>query len=185
MKKYLPIYLYGFSIILAGIFLFSSAYSSFKEVNIIIGYMVTIGAGFAFTAAMINQRKQVQFAYHNLHAMVMVVFGIFILLFCDTMDKLLSATSYLFIFYAVSEITFCSWIFNLRQKVVFKILFIRIILGLGIGIGTVVTMYFTTFQLESFGILFTLIGINILLYVPIMKGNESSEVENVIQKQQT
>lgn len=185
MKKYLPIYLYGFSIILAGIFLFSSAYNSFKEVNVIIGYMVTIGAGFAFTAAMINQRKQVQFAYHNLHAMVMVVFGIFILLFCYTMDKLLSATSYLFIFYAVSEITFCSWIFNLRQKVVFKILFIRIILGLGIGIETVITMYFTTFQLESFGILFTLIGINILLYVPIMKGNESSEVENVIQKQQT
>jgi hypothetical protein len=58
-------------------------------------------------------------------------------------------------------------------------------LGLGIGIGTVITMYFTTFQLESFGVLFTLIGINILLYVPIMKGKESSEVENVIQKQQT
>jgi len=182
MKKYLPIYLYGFSIILAGIFLFNSAYSSFKEVNIIIGYMVTIGAGFAFTAAMINHRKQVQFAYHNLHALVMLVYGIFILTFCDTMEKLLSATSYLLIFYAVSEIIFCSWIFNLRQKVVFKVLLIRVALALAIGIGTVISIYYTTFQLEIFGVLFIFIGINILLYVPIMKGKETSAIENFYQK---
>lgn len=184
MKKYIPIYLYGISIILAGIFLFSSAYNSFKEVNVIIGYMVTIGAGFAFTAAMINQKKQVQFAYHNLHALVMLAFGVFILLFCETIEKLLSAISYLFIFYAFSEIIFCSWIFNLRQKVVFKILIIRVILGFAIGIGTVVSIYFTTFQLEIFGLLFILIGINILLYVPIMKGKESNEMENAIQNPQ-
>lgn len=176
MRKYITVYLYGLSIITAGIFLTSSAYSSFKEFNIIIGYIITIGSGFAFTAAMISQRKQVQFAYHNLHALIMLVYGIFILLFCDTVDKLLSATSYLFIFYAVSEIIFCSWLFNLSQKVVFKILFIRIFLGLAIGIGTVVSLYFTTFQTEIFGILFIFVGINILFYVPVMKGHESTMI---------
>jgi hypothetical protein len=182
MKNYLSIYLYGASIILAGVLLTISAFSSYKNIVLTLGITLTAGSLFAFIAAFSIERKQVQFAYHNLHALVMLVYGIFILTFCETMDKLLSATSYLFIFYAVSEIIFCSWIFNLRQKVVFKILLIRVALGLAIGIGTVVSIYFTTFQLESFGVLFIFIGINILLYVPIMKGKETRVMENVHHK---
>jgi|UPI00047A274B hypothetical protein len=68
---------------------------------------------------------------------------------------------------------FCNWLFNLENKVQFKILFIRLFLGLTVGIGTVVLMnYFIldkTIVMEGYGILLAAIDFNVLLYVPIMK----------------
>lgn len=122
MKKYLPIYLYGMIIILQGIFFLFSGYNTFKMINITTGITLTFGGVLAFAAAFSRQGKQVQFAYHQLHALAMLVYGIAILLFCNTIEKLISFTAVLFIFYSFSEIIFCNWLFNLGQKVIYKIL---------------------------------------------------------------
>jgi hypothetical protein len=75
----------------------------------------------------------------------------------------------LFIFYAFSEIIFCNWLFNLGRKVLYSIVIVRFLLGLLIGIGTVVAMYQTEHTLQIFGVLFLMVGLNVLLYVPVMK----------------
>jgi hypothetical protein len=85
-------------------------------------------------------------------------------------------TSFIFLFYAFSEIIFCSWLLNLGRKIVFEILGIRAALGLLVGVGTVVAMYHEEYTLRLFGGLFVLIGINTILYVPIMKINRSDEL---------
>lgn len=169
MKKYLPIYSYGVLIILSGIFLLFSKNSTFNMFKFTLGITLTVGAIFAFIASLSRQRIQIRFAYHEMHALAMLVYGVSILLFCNTFEKIISFSSFLFIFYAFSEIIFCNWIFNLAQKVVFKIVIIRLLLGLVIGIGTIVAMNYTEFTLEIFGVLFIMIGINIILYVPVMK----------------
>jgi hypothetical protein len=130
-----------------------------------------VGAIFAFITAFSRQRQQVQFAYHEMHALAMLAYGISLILLCNSSEKLIAFTSFLFIFYAFSEIIFCNWLFNLAQKVVFKILAIRALLGLLIGIGTVVAMNYTEFTIQIFGAMFILVGINIILYVPVMKAN--------------
>lgn len=136
MKKYLPIYLYGLIIILVGIFLLVSENITFNLVKYGLGISLILVSIFAFITAFSRQRKQVQFAYHEKHALAMSVYGIVVLLFCNSFERLESVTAFLFIFYAFSEIIFCNWLFNLEQKVVFKILAIRALLGLAIGIGT-------------------------------------------------
>lgn len=176
MKKHLPIYLYGSIIILVGAFLLFSENNSFQIIKITLGISLIVGAIFAFITVFNRQRQQVQFAYHEMHALAMLAYGISIILLCDSSEKLIAFTSFLFIFYAFSEIIFCNWLFNLGQKVVFKILAIRVLLGLLIGIGTVVAMNYTEFTLQLFGALFILVGINIILYIPIMKAKQSIEI---------
>jgi uncharacterized membrane protein HdeD (DUF308 family) len=177
MKKNIPIYLYGAIIILEGIFLIFSEYNTFKIIKLTTGVSLIVSAIVAFIVVFSRQKKQVQFAYHLMHALAMLVFGISILMFCNTFEKLVSFTSFLFFFYSFSEIIFCFWLFNLGQKIVYKIIIVRFLLGLAIGIGTLVAMNFSTFTLEGFGILFIMMGINIMLYVPVMKVKESNEIQ--------
>lgn len=176
MKKLVPIYLYGAIIILEGFFLLFSKQTDFNIIHLSLGVSLTIGAALAFVAALSRGRKQIQFAYHEMHALAMLVYGISVLLFCNTFESLVSLTSFLFIFYSVSEIIFCNWLFNLGQKTINKIIIVRVLLGLAVGIGTVIAMNHSAFTLECFGVLFIMVGINIMLYVPVMKGKELSDL---------
>lgn len=176
MKKYFPIYLYGAIIIIEGIFLLFAKNNEFNFIKLSSGIILTISAIVAFIAAFSQKRKQVQFAYHEMHALAMLVYGISILLFCSTIESFISFTAFLFIFYMFSEIILCSWLFNLGQKVVYTIIIIRVLLGLVVGIGTIVIMSLPSFKLEGFGILFILVGLNILFYVPVMKVKELDEM---------
>lgn len=179
MKKYLPIYIYGAIIIFVGVFLFISEDNSFNIVQLILGISLIVAAIFA---AFSRQNNRVQFAYHELHALTMMVYGVSVLLFCNTFDKLILFTAFIFMFYAFSEIIFCNWLFELERRVVTKILVIRLILGLIIGVGTVFAMNFSKFTLEIFGILFILVGVNVLFYVPVMRKKRLSDISKGLQK---
>lgn len=156
---------------LIGLFLMYAYNSAFNTIRLVVGISLTTGALFAFLAAMSNSRKPVQFAYHELHFIAILTYGFSLILFCKNLEQFLSFTTFLLIFYSVSEITFCTWLFNLRDKIDLRILLVRLFLGLLIGIGTVVSMNFPGLVLLLDGIFFVLIGINIMLYVPIMKRN--------------
>ena len=167
MKKHLPIFAYGVLITLVGIFLFFSKGCSFETIKLVMGITSMSGAILAFIAAFSRERKAVQFAYHEMHALAMLAFGTSLMVFCDSYDKLVSFTAFLLIFYSFSEIIFCNWLFNLRNKVIYKIIALRLFLGLAIGIGTVIAINASTLTLEYFGILFILVGINVIFYVPV------------------
>jgi len=126
MNKKIPIYIYGTIILLEGIFLILSQQSSFKLIQMTLGISMTCVAVFAFVAAFIRQPKHVQFAYHELHASALLIYGLCILFLCNTLERLISFTNFLFIFYAFSEIIFCYWLLNLAQKLVTKIVLVRV-----------------------------------------------------------
>lgn len=179
-KNYLTIYLYGAIIILEGIFLLFSNDILQETVNITTGNLLIVGAILAFISAYERQRKQVQLAYHEMHALAMLVYGISILMFSTTLEQFISFTVFLFFYYSFSEIIFCFWLFNLGKKPVNKIVFIRFLLGIAIGIGTIFSINYSEFALMGFGILFIIVGVNIVLYIPVLREKEikvaSSEV---------
>jgi uncharacterized membrane protein HdeD (DUF308 family) len=181
MKNNFLVYLYGTIIILEGVFLLFSKHFTFNTTKYTLGIALIIGAMLALVTAFTRQRKQVQFAYHEMHAIAMLVYGISVLLFADTIEILSYLTAFSFFFYTFSEILFCNWLFNLGNIVKFKILFIRVFLGLIVGIGAIVLMqYYTldkTIVMESYGILFAVIGLNLLLYQPVIKTSELNEAE--------
>lgn len=180
MNKYFSIYLYGSIILLVGVFLLFSMNFTFMEIKWVMGISLTFGSLFAFIAAFYSQNKQVQFTYHEIHAMTMMIYGISVLLYCNQPENLIFITTFLFFFYTFSEIIFCNWLFNLKQEVVFKILIVRVLLALLIGIGTVFAINNEVLGEEIFGILFILVGINTILYVPIMKARQSLETSQAI-----
>jgi hypothetical protein len=172
MKKYIPIYIYGAIIIVSGIFLIFSQGNSLHSIKLQLGITLIIGALIAFIAAFSRLRKQVQFAYHEMHALGMFFYGLLILFFSDSIERFTTFSTFLFVFYTFSEMLFSNWLFNLKQNVIYKYLIIRLILALVVGVGALIAMNFTSFTLEIFGVLFFIIGLNIVLYVPIMKGKE-------------
>jgi hypothetical protein len=180
MKKNLPLYLYGTIIIGEGILLILSGDMPLQTLKFSLGIGLIIGAFFAFLTAFSRQRKQVQFAYHEIHALTMLVYGVSILFFCNTLEALTNFTAFLLIFYAFSEIIFCNWLFNLGKKVLYKIVVIRLLLGLLTGIGTFLALSYThvniAWTIAGFGVLFILIGANIVLYVPIIQHEEVSTI---------
>jgi len=172
MNKNLFVYLYGFLLIVEGGFLLFEKHFTFSTIRFTLGITLIVGAIFAL-ATFLTLHSQVQIGYHKMHALALVVYGISVLLFADTVALLSYLTAFLLFFYAFSEILFCIWIFNLRKKVKFKILLIRISLGFLVGISTSLLInYYTvneTIVMEGYGILLSIIGFNILLYQPIMK----------------
>ncbi len=180
MNKFTSLYLYGAIIIAAGFMLAFSEHITFQVLKFTLGIGLIIGAVLAFLSAISREKRQVQFAYHELHGLAMLVYGTSVLLFCNTLEMILNFTAFLLIFYTFSEIIFCNWLFNLRQKVVYKILFIRLFLGLLTGIGTILSMYFTDINTPLatiiYGIMLFIIGINVITYVPIMKRQELERV---------
>jgi uncharacterized membrane protein HdeD (DUF308 family) len=171
MKKNIPIYLYGSIIILVGLFLLFSKTTPVLTIKTTIGVSLIVGAIFAFFTAFNRVRQQVQFNYHEMHALAMMVYGLSLLLLCNSYERLIAFTSFLFLFYAFSEIIFCNWLFNLGQKISFRIIALRAFLGLAIGLGTVVAINHTELTIQVFGILFILVGTNIIFYIPVMKAD--------------
>ena len=180
MKKNNPLYLYGAVLIFAGIFLLFAPYFEIRTIQLTLGITLVIGAILGFGKALSRFKKQVEFSYHEIHALAMMVYGFTVLLFASTLETLIYVSTFLMFFYSFSEIIFCSWLFNLGRKVVYKIVFVRIILGLAVGIGTLLIMQYNTetniSSLYGFGVLFIIIGINILLYLPVMKPKELTAV---------
>jgi hypothetical protein len=156
--------------------------SHFETLKLTLGIGLTLGSILALLTAFSRQRKPVQFAYHEIHAFTMLVYGLYTLIFCKSLENLTNVTAFLSLFYAFKEIIFCNWLFNIGQKVLFKILLFRLALGLLTGLGTFIALYYQYMNIEwtmkGFGIIFMFIGLNVVLYVPLIKreliGNDSS-----------
>ena len=179
MNKNIFVYLYGVIVILAGVFLLFSKHFDFNTNKYTLGIALVFGAIIALFTAFSRQRKQVQFAYHEMHALAMFVYGMLVLFFAKTLEELIYLTTFLLMFYSFSEIILSYWLFNLRDTVKLKVLVIRVLLGLVVGIATVVLMNFQAenkiIVMQGYGILFGIIGFNILFYEPIMKKKALTE----------
>jgi hypothetical protein len=181
-QKNSNIYLYGVIIVLSGLYLLLSGESTFQSIKFTLSISLIFAAILGFLTAISRKRTQVEFSYHEIQALVMLVYGISILAFINNIEALIILSGLLFLFYALSKIIFCVWLFNLESKVEYKIVLHRVFLGVLVGIGTIVIKHYynlnDTVALPGYAILFIIIGINIFIYVPIMKKNQ---VVNVIK----
>lgn len=147
--------------------------SHFETLKYTLGIGLTLGSILAFLTAFLRQRRPAQFAYHEIHALTMLMYGLYVLIFCKTAENLINITAFILLFSAFKEIIFCNWLFNLGQKVLFKILLFRLILGVLTGLGTFIALYYQYMNIEwtmkGFGIIFVFIGLNVILYVPLIK----------------
>lgn len=169
MKNILSVYVYSAVIIFDGFFLMLSTGLMLDTIKIVLGITLSIAALFALLASFFCHNKPIQCAYYKVHALTMAIYGVSIMLFFNSWESFLTASAILLFFYAISEVVFCGWLFNIGKKVIYRILVVRFLIGILIVIGVVVAMYFSSFSKEIFGFLFVLIGTNFMLYVPDTK----------------
>lgn len=186
MKNKFAAYIYGLTIMIGGFFLLFLTFSSFDVIKTTLAVTLIIGAIFAFLTAFSLPKKQVQFAYHEMHALAMLVYSIYLLFFSHNIETFVFSTSFLFIFYTFSEFIFCSWLFNLGNKINYKIAISRVTLGFLIGAATV--LLFNHYDkndaaiLPAFGVLFIIVGLGIVLYLPILKTRSNPQFPKVSNK---
>jgi hypothetical protein len=168
-REIVPVYLYGYSIIFAGLSLAFVDDSNFQWIKTIVGILTLFGSAVAFLAAVSRHKRHVEFVYHEIHALAMVTFGIAILFFCENTRQFTAMLSFLLFFYAFSEIIFCNLLYNLSQRVVSRIVGIRLTIALIVGIGTVVAISSSDLGYQIFAFLFVLIGVNVIFYIPVLK----------------
>lgn len=173
MNKSTSLYLYATMILVAGVFLIFSHEVNFKYLKFILGISFSVGAFLAFLTALYSQKWQIQYAYHEIHALAMLGYGIVVICFCFTLSSLMYSTVFLLIFYAFSEIIFCNWLFNLGKTMDYKIVFVRLSLGLFVGVATLIALNYSNkdemLVMQWFGVIFIIIAINVFLYVPVIK----------------
>jgi hypothetical protein len=179
MKNSTPLYLYGLTIIVAGILLAISIPSTLLASKLTLGMILILGSVLAFITSLMRPDKKAQLAYHQIHALGMLGYGIAIIFFCNSLETMENFTAFIFFFYAISEITFCAWLLNLKQGVKFHIIFIRLVMSLAVGILTVGLLNYSDIHLQiaiqGYGLIFILIGINVLMFVPILKRTTITE----------
>jgi hypothetical protein len=176
MTRFLSVYLYGGLLMITGfvILLFSSHLS--LEVNrYIVSILVLISFVLASFASYLSLPHHVQSNYHALHALGLFVYGIAILYYTYNLNDFIYYTSFFLLFYGLAEIIFCFILFNLKLQLKTYTLISRIVLGLFVSIGAVLLQAITEYEPGSIiitsGILFIIIGIQIIMYVPIVKKN--------------
>jgi uncharacterized membrane protein HdeD (DUF308 family) len=180
IKAHVPILSYGAILVIAGVFLLFSKLSSLETINLALGSIFSLAAVPAFIAVFYSPRKSVQLAYHALHAFALIIYGIAMLLFCKNPEQQMYFTAFLLTFYSLSEIIFCSWIFNLAQTALLQIVVVRVLLALFVGVGTVVALNYSIYNMRIFGLLFMLVGINVMLYLPVMKAKQKGRFTKVL-----
>ncbi len=176
-REIAPIYLYGYAIIFAGLSLAFIDDTNFQWIKTRVGILTLSGSAVAFIAAVSRHKRHVEFIYHEIHALSMMLFGISILFFCDNPRDLTYITSFLLFFYAFSEIIFCNLLYNLSQRVVSRIVGIRLTIALIVGIGAVVAISFKESSFQIFAFLLVLIGVNVIFYVPVLKYGPSGRLK--------
>ncbi|MCC6410363.1 MAG: hypothetical protein IT270_01815 [Saprospiraceae bacterium] len=182
ISKEISLFLYGSLILLSGLLLLFLQNASLEWVKYTVAGCFVLAALFAFLTAMKRDKQNVQFAYHEMHALAFIVYAFTVFFFCPSFSRFLYFTAALMLFYTFSEITFSIWLFNLKRKINPRILIVRLALGLLVGIGPVILLAHTSstkeVKLMSIGLFFSVIGINILLYKPVMKAFQVPHFEN-------
>lgn len=182
ISKENSLFLYGSLIILAGLMLLFLQNASLEWVKYTVAALLIPAALFAFLTAWKRDKQNVQFVYHEMHALSLIVFAFTVLFFCPSFSRFVYFSAALLLFYTFSEITFSIWLFNLKRNINPTILIVRLALGLLVGIGPVILLAHTAstneVKLMSIGLFFIVIGINILLYKPVMKAFQVPHFEN-------
>lgn len=182
IRKEISLLLNGSFILLTGLMLLFLQNASLEWVKYTVAGLMLTAAFFALITAMNRNKQNVQFAYHEMHALSIFVYAVAVLFFCPSFSRFNYFTSSLLLFYTFSEITFAFWLFNLKKDINPGVVIVRLALGLLVGVGPVILLAHTAstneVKLMSIGVFFILIGVNILLYKPVMKAFQIPDFPN-------
>jgi uncharacterized membrane protein HdeD (DUF308 family) len=180
MNKYQSLKLYGFLIVVAGLLLLSFQYSTFAFVQYAVAFSLIVSAIFALITAYKNQNVQIRYKYHELHALGMLCYGVALLFYAVDIPSFLTATSFFFIYYGMTELIFCFQLLNDRAILSLEVLIIRFVMGFAIYLGAPIILHFAAsnqiISMRAYGIMFLISGIHVILFQTVLKNMDKQGI---------
>jgi hypothetical protein len=134
----------------------------------------------AFITAYKCHKLQVPLNYHLLHAICLAIYGFAIILYSESVESFLNISAFFILYYGISEIIFGLQLLMLKASVSFKIIAIRLVVGLIIGFGAVLILT-TSFHSQigailGEGVVFIIMGLNLLISKTVLRQLEVPKI---------
>jgi uncharacterized membrane protein HdeD (DUF308 family) len=182
MTKYQSLRIYGILMMLTGVTLLVSQTIPLHLVRYLVAFFMLGSAVFAGITAYKSSTMEIRFKYHELHALGMAVYGIFILFFSNDLGRFLNITAFFFIYYGMTELILCFQLLNQRERLSMQVLVVRIVFGFLIYLGAPIILSISdsdqNTSLLGYGIVFVLSGIHIMMFKTVIKRLETPQISN-------
>jgi hypothetical protein len=175
MTKYNALYLYAFLIIISGgviVLLVEGPFELLKETFFITILLSAIFAGFtAFKCA----PNQVPLNYHALHALGLFLYGLSFMMLAKDLSNLFQISIFYLLYYGLAELIFGLQMLLQKDKMLFRIIAIRLSIGFFIALSAVglfisIDKYINLTQaFKVIGVLFMLSGVNLFFFKDVLK----------------
>jgi hypothetical protein len=186
MTKYTSLYIYALLLMVSGFVLLGLVESPYKLMTETFFIVILLTAAFAGITSFYCKPYQVPMNYHGMHAIGLLLYGISILMLTEDLEKFYVFTVFYLLYYGIAEIIFGLQMLLQKDKMIFRVVAIRLAIGFFIAL-TVVGLYISSGKyvnlinaIKMIGVLFILSGINLLFYKDVLK--KLYQKENIITK---
>lgn len=173
MTKYQSIKFTGMLMIVTGLFLVASPFTSSMAVQYTVTLGMMISAAFAWITTYKSKHIELPFKYHELHAIGFVMYSLAILFFATNIMRFINITTCFFIFYGTAEFIFCFQLLNHKGKMSIQMIVLRSFIAITIYAGSLWIIEDSHIHpnrsLQISGIMFIISGLNMFLYKVILQ----------------
>ena len=173
MTKFQSIKFSGILMIVTGLFLVASPYTSSMAIQYTVTLGMMISAAFAWITTYKSKHLELPFKYHELHAIGFVMYSLAILFFSTSIMRFINITTCFFIFYGTAEFIFCFQLLNHKGKISTPMILLRSFIAVSIYFGSLLIINSSTLHpnrsLQISGIMFIISGLNMFLYKVILQ----------------
>lgn len=174
MTKYVTLYIYALLMIISGIALIGLIESPFRLMLETFCTILILGAVFSGITSYKCNRNQVPMNYHALHGVGLLVYSIALLMFAQEQIQFFNITIFYLLYYGIAELIFGLQMLLQKDKMLFNIIAVRLIIGFVIAV-TAVGLYISLDHYINLmnankltGLLFILSGVNLFFFKTVL-----------------
>ena len=189
MNKNATLYIYTMLLMISGIILIAMVQSPYTIFINTFFITILLSGLFALVAAYNHRSYQVPLKYHALHAVGLLIYGIAVLTLTEDLNHFFFITVFYLLYYGLAELVFGLQMLLQKDKMLFRIIVVRLALGFSVGL-VVVGLFISldkyvnlTNSIKIIGALFIVTGINLFIFKEVLK--KLYQKDHVLTKEDT
>ncbi len=182
MSKYNALYIYAILLIISGFVLIGLVESSYKLLSETFFFTIILGALFASVTAFKCKSDQVPLNYHAIHSIGLALYGLSFFMLAKDLQTLYLFSVFYLLYYGIAEIIFGIQMLLQKDKMLFRIIAVRLGIGFvisltSVGIYISLNKYIDIINsIKIIGVLFMLAGVNLFFFKSVLKSLYQKEV---------
>lgn len=174
MTKYNTLFIYAVLLMISGFVLIGLVEGAYKLLSETFFFIIMLCVVFASITSFKCKPDQVPLNYHALHAIGLLLYGLFFMMLANDLQKFFQFTIFYLLYYGIAELIFGLQMLLQKDKMLFRIIAIRLIIGftiaiVAIGLFISLDKYVNLINaLKIIGVLFMLSGVNLFFFKSVL-----------------